>query len=93
MGAWIETKMFASRSFRSKGSHPTWVRGLKHTLEDVCVKRKLSHPTWVRGLKLAAYSLRSMRALSHPTWVRGLKLIYGYLLFAFASRTLRGCVD
>ena len=33
-------------------SHPTWVRGLKHTLTDSLEEVGMSHPTWVRGLKL-----------------------------------------
>ena len=32
-------------------SHPTWVRGLKHTTPPHCQCTHLSHPTWVRGLK------------------------------------------
>ena len=33
-------------------SHPTWVRGLKHSIVLNMQPSKLSHPTWVRGLKL-----------------------------------------
>ena len=33
-------------------SHPTWVRGLKQTINFGEVNYVMSHPTWVRGLKL-----------------------------------------
>ena len=33
-------------------SHPTWVRGLKHVVDDALCDSLWSHPTWVRGLKL-----------------------------------------
>ena len=33
-------------------SHPTWVRGLKHTPSSYPAPIAASHPTWVRGLKL-----------------------------------------
>ena len=32
-------------------SHPTWVRGLKPTIEAEVKPITESHPTWVRGLK------------------------------------------
>ena len=32
-------------------SHPTWVRGLKQSLEKGRCTCRWSHPTWVRGLK------------------------------------------
>ena len=40
-----------------KKSHPTWVRGLKHSLVNFKIDVYKSHPTWVRGLKLALISL------------------------------------
>ena len=33
------------------GSHPTWVRGLKHAAIKKYQPDEPSHPTWVRGLK------------------------------------------
>ena len=33
-------------------SHPTWVRGLKHSAVTDIIDMRQSHPTWVRGLKL-----------------------------------------
>ena len=54
---------------------------------------KASHPTWVRGLKLAYGGMMSAISGSHPTWVRGLKLLAAIFAAAWASRTLRGCVD
>ena len=32
-------------------SHPTWVRGLKHSVRHPVRSAQSSHPTWVRGLK------------------------------------------
>ena len=32
-------------------SHPTWVRGLKHSCLIIKRTKLGSHPTWVRGLK------------------------------------------
>ena len=52
VGAWIET--FRTCSERTRDwSHPTWVRGLKHTYILTYVRTYKSHPTWVRGLKLS----------------------------------------
>ena len=36
-------------------SHPTWVRGLKHSYKFNRQTHYQSHPTWVRGLKLHHY--------------------------------------
>ena len=32
-------------------SHPVWVRGLKHALQNRIYHHLASHPVWVRGLK------------------------------------------
>ena len=50
MGAWIETDTHAKRN-RPLGSHPVWVRGLKHQGYFFGCCPELSHPVWVRGLK------------------------------------------
>ena len=50
VGAWIET-CSTSSSVSSCGSHPMWVRGLKHFAAQVIHRFALSHPMWVRGLK------------------------------------------
>ena len=34
-------------------SHPTWVCGLKPTVDALHTLRVTSHPTWVCGLKLS----------------------------------------
>ena len=34
-----------------KGSHPVWVRGLKHAVAERLEQVAVSHPVWVRGLK------------------------------------------
>lgn len=33
------------------GSHPMWVRGLKHRVGEPTGDKSKSHPMWVRGLK------------------------------------------
>ena len=43
------------------GSHPVWVRGLKHNKTNVGVIGNTSHPVWVRGLKPSVI----MRVESH----------------------------
>ena len=73
MGAWIETDMDAEAASNIQ-SHPTWVRGLKLTLETDIGTNGKSHPTWVRGLKQSIADKNAKVNASHPTWVRGLKL-------------------
>ena len=51
MGAWIETICGSQNMFHDT-SHPTWVRGLKHSAVTDIIDMRQSHPTWVRGLKL-----------------------------------------
>ena len=43
--------MLPPMSTSRKGSHPTWVRGLKFQKVNVAAAEIRSHPTWVRGLK------------------------------------------
>ena len=74
-------------------SHPTWVRGLKHSMGASGARKLESHPTWVRGLKLFKEKRKPPVGKSHPTWVRGLKHTFYKVLNPQASRTLRGCVD
>ena len=50
VGAWIETFCCHLVAFNIK-SHPSWVRGLKHSLTQGLLKSLMSHPSWVRGLK------------------------------------------
>ena len=50
VGAWIETFRYCFPKVWYK-SHPTWVRGLKLSLDDCYFGTHVSHPTWVRGLK------------------------------------------
>ena len=51
MGAWIETDEMRKACIEV-ASHPTWVRGLKLTIDINSPSIGKSHPTWVRGLKL-----------------------------------------
>ena len=45
-----------------RGSHPTWVRGLKRVAKLILKYNTMSHPTWVRGLKLNVSS-KSLKVL------------------------------
>ena len=60
VGAWIETQDMWN-IFNDWESHPTWVRGLKHSYKFNRQTHYQSHPTWVRGLKLHHY-------LNGPKW-------------------------
>ena len=59
---------------RFSGSHPVWVRGLKHEPQERQKYLHMSHPVWVRGLKLCTLFVEVLTLASHPVWVRGLKL-------------------
>ena len=72
MGAWIETERKKQNQI-DVGSHPTWVRGLKHKAIGKVRHKVVSHPTWVRGLKQDLTGRKVTAEESHPTWVRGLK--------------------
>ena len=50
VGAWIETRTDLATNGHD-GSHPMWVRGLKHHPEPHVIEQEMSHPMWVRGLK------------------------------------------
>ena len=52
VGAWIETIILPTYIFRTRMSHPVWVRGLKLILSLKDKRIIPSHPVWVRGLKL-----------------------------------------
>ena len=54
-------------------SHPTWVCGLKQSVQGEVCSLLWSHPTWVCGLKQWFGHPWSAYILSHPTWVCGLK--------------------
>ena len=92
MGAWIETFSLAF-AFLRMGSHPTWVRGLKHDKPHKTFANQTSHPTWVRGLKrdvrLKAEELNVAPYVG--AWIETGKL--GSATGSGMSRTLRGCVD
>ena len=92
VGAWIETTGVGAY-LDVIGSHPTWVRGLKHSIGATKGRKLASHPTWVRGLKLPERRIWNKEGLSHPTWVRGLKHLHRTSNHPRVSRTLRGCVD
>ena len=50
VGVWIETAP-PSMLYFNVPSHPAWVCGLKHTLNNVILLDEESHPAWVCGLK------------------------------------------
>ena len=50
MGVWIETFGIAQK-YQKARSHPVWVCGLKHLVNNINVTIKRSHPVWVCGLK------------------------------------------
>ena len=50
VGAWIETDVYIG-GLLDKGSHLTWVRGLKRIFANKPYVINMSHLTWVRGLK------------------------------------------
>ena len=50
----------------TKGSHPTWVRGLKFDRSNTSVMNLASHPTWVRGLKFVDGQVDSTAFLVAP---------------------------
>ena len=50
VGVWIETST-RRKAYHGKSSHPTWVCGLKHTMQMREMLYVPSHPTWVCGLK------------------------------------------
>ena len=58
---------------RLERSHPTWVCGLKQSVDQQIEEQLKSHPTWVCGLKHPIRQLRYWIVGSHPTWVCGLK--------------------
>ena len=74
-------------------SHPTWVRGLKHILDDNVLRVHEVAP--YVGAWIETFCERDNRAhgMSHPTWVRGLKLNGVIKQIIVICRTLRGCVD
>ena len=76
VGVWIETVCYLS-SFRAyRGSHPSWVCGLKLLLYGLLCLAAKSHPSWVCGLKHYQHQQRPSIDLSHPSWVCGLKRFF-----------------
>ena len=49
-------------------SHPTWVRGLKPSNQNLNKNMYVSHPTWVRGLKLGRFDVEHYQ---HSRTLRG----------------------
>ena len=59
-------------------SHPTWVRGLKHTANTSDEDGRGSHPTWVRGLKPNLYGVLQAELVVAPyvgAWIETNTLI------------------
>ena len=92
VGAWIETRLFAS-SGGLEMSHPTWVRGLKHfKLFQITLLYQVA-PYVGAWIETQVLKNKNRKIWSHPTWVRGLKLHGCSEVEALRGRTLRGCVD
>ena len=91
MGAWIET-LASCASSASVQSHPSWVRGLKPTLQDILISIVVAPlvGAWIET-RVDEYYNRFPK--SHPSWVRGLKPRLGKDFRISKGRTPRGCVD
>ena len=74
-------------------SHPSWVCGLKRTVNKRFSFERMSHPSWVCGLKQRISKIGFRLTTSHPSWVCGLKLLRWAHNIINVSHTLRGCVD
>ena len=72
VGAWIETIILPTYIFRTRMSHPVWVRGLKHIRRGFfCLCRVAPRVgAWIETDEEIEI-LNRMK--SHPVWVRGLK--------------------
>jgi len=57
----------------SQESHPSRVRGLKHSQDTLSKEKETSHPSRVRGLKPIMMDGFHLSDMSHPSRVRGLK--------------------
>ena len=76
VGAWIETRGLRLLVMMV-GSHPTWVRGLKHVERCPYGRPCASHPTWVRGLKLNLIISKLYRIFVAPyvgAWIETLSV-------------------
>ena len=74
MGAWIEIAKSEEKR-KSLWSHPTWVRGLKLSidcLEDITDTVAPHVGAWIEIPITIRYTNIHT---SHPTWVRGLKFL------------------
>ena len=67
MGAWIETPNRADCCAR-KVSHPTWVRGLKHTCKSSSIARHSVASymgAWIETRSNPLFATRSLRRILH----------------------------
>ena len=92
VGAWIETPLSHLDDYWYE-SHPTWVRGLKHTYRKVHHKYKQVAPYVGAWIETELSKCCKTSWTSHPTWVRGLKHLLHVVMNVNVRRTLRGCVD
>ena len=74
VGAWIET-FNGQYISQAHGSHPTWVRGLKHRRSAERDKVRYVAPYVGAWIETHQPCCLANLCWSHPTWVRGLKLI------------------
>ena len=93
VGAWIETGGWIGSAI-SAGSHPMWVRGLKHIDPQKAAEIQAVAPHVGAWIETSFESVCYSDNESHPMWVRGLKLHHLLqLLLLLIRRTPCGCVD
>ena len=92
VGVWIETAHLRNCS-TVRGSHPSWVCGLKPGGGSQGGDGLESHPSWVCGLKHILKRFHTIEFRSHPSWVCGLKQFVAVIMSHLIGHTLRGCVD
>ena len=86
VGAWIETRANISIR-RMLGSHPVWVRGLKHLSYTLPIPLGLVAPrvgAWIETT--FSITVCDIKAGSHPVWVRGLKQL-GFFYYVDAAKS------
>ena len=72
VGAWIETLKAGAPALVWE-SHPSWVRGLKHSSHKGQTMEQTVAPLVGAWIETKTVCWLSVRLRSHPSWVRGLK--------------------
>ena len=93
VGAWIETLTIVVTCSK-KLSHPTWVRGLKHTYQDIANFAAKVAPyvgAWIETIIIRSIKFVKLVAPYVGAWIETSTSLLA--LVRMAGRTLRGCVD